>query len=212
MNKIQTCLTGKSFILGSDECGWGCIFGSLIVCGVRAPKNWSMAGLNDSKKLTPAKRESLRAFLLQDNFINYHIAERTAQQIDQMGPYPALKDAFVEVFKALYNDDCLIITDGNMTFNNLGVDYMDKYSEPKADGKYPAVMAASILGKTYRDEMMVKISPQYPLYNISANKGYPNPIHLAAVKKYGYSDLHRKSYEPIKSMVKNNSQLLLPIK
>ena len=171
-----------------------------------------MPGLNDSKKLTPAKRDSLRADLLQEPNINFYIAERSNQQIDQMGCYVALKDAYVEVFKALYTEECQIIIDGNLKFDHLGVDHMDKLSVIKADSKYPTVMAASILGKTYRDAEMVKLHQEFPEYDWASNKGYVNAIHTAAIHKYGPCKYHRYSYEPVKSFVKNNSQLSLSIK
>ena len=145
------------YIVGVDECGYGSLCSSLVVCGVRTPKDWSLLGLNDSKKLSAKKREAMRAILLKlisEKEISFHIAERSHTIIDKFGVYPVLKEAFVECFHKLYTPNCLIIADGNIKFDNLGADDYDIHSEPKADGTYPAVMAASILGKTYRDEKM----------------------------------------------------------
>ena len=158
MLSVVNLLANKLFIVGADECGWGAVAGPLVVCGVKAPKDWSIPGLNDSKKFKVAEnREAMcyKLFKLIDNgIITCHIAERTNDIIDKNGPYPTLKDCYVEIFHTLYCKDSLIIADGNMKFDGLGVDHYDKVSEPKADGKYPAVMAASIIGKTYRDHLM----------------------------------------------------------
>lgn len=200
---VDSLLIGKTHIIGADECGYGSIAGPLVVCGVRAPKDWTMAGLNDSKKLTPKKREALRAKLLQDKVITYHIAERDSVTIDKFGVYPVLKECYVEIFHKLYQPDSLIIVDGNLKFDNLGVDAYTKYSEPKADGTYPIVGAASILGKTYHDEQMQLLHEKFPQYGWNENMGYPGKTgetHKTALIKYGPCLYHRYSYDPVKSM------------
>src|SRR5208283_3088266 len=106
---VENLLIGKTHIIGADECGYGSIAGPLVVCGVRAPKDWTMEGLNDSKKLTPKRREALRAKLLQDKVITYHIAERDSVTVDKFGVYPVLKECYVEIFHKLYQPDSLII-------------------------------------------------------------------------------------------------------
>jgi ribonuclease HII len=201
---LPRLLADKTYILGSDECGYGALCSSLVVCGVRAPKDWELEGLNDSKKLSPKRREVMREKLLKladSNVINYHIAERPNTTIDQFGVAMVLKDAYVEVFKKLYQDDCLIITDGTLKFDNLGIDDFDKVSLIKADGMIPQVMAASILGKTYRDANMRELHKQYPQYDWEHNMGYPNPFHLQAIKQYGPCPLHRMSYAPMRKMI-----------
>ncbi len=200
---IADLLIDKTHIIGADECGYGAIACSLVVCGVRAPKDWALDGLNDSKKLSAKKREAMRQKLLkliEDNVITYHIAERDNITIDKFGVYPVLKECYVEIFHKLWVPKSLIIIDGNLKFDNLGVDDYDLYSEPKADGTYPAVMAASILGKTYRDEKMISLHNSYPKYGWDSNKGYPGKKHTEAILEYGPSPLHRYSYEPIKSL------------
>lgn len=189
----------KPIIVGCDECGYGSWAGALFVGGVRAPKDWSFAGLNDSKKLTPKKREALREPLLKlasDNVIAYHLAERSNIEIDKVGVAKALKDAYIEVFDALYQQDCLIICDGNLKFD---VSY-DWVSVVKADNKYATVMAASILAKTYHDEKMKLLHKDYPQYGWDHNVGYHSSDHVEALNKYGPSPLHRMSYAPMKNM------------
>lgn len=200
---VLNILGSKVHIVGCDEVGYGCLAGPLVVVGVRAPKNWQIPGLNDSKKLSAKKREALRAQLLksiENKDIAWHLAERSNTEIDKSGVAYALKSAYVECFKALYQEDSLIISDGILKFDNLGVDDYDKVSVVKADAKFSAVMAASILAKTYRDEKMKALHQLHPIYNWESNVGYPAKDHLEAIEKHGPCPLHRYSYAPMKNM------------
>ena len=194
----------KPFIVGCDEVGYGALSGPLVVVGVRAPKDWKLEGLNDSKKLSAKKREALLLPLMKavkNGAISYHLATRTNAEIDKVGVAVALKDAYVECFHALYQSDCLIISDGILKFDNLGVDAYDKISVIKADTKYPTVMAASIIAKTSRDHDMHVLHNKYPMYGWDSNVGYSSKDHLAAIEKYGPCPLHRQSYAPMKNML-----------
>jgi ribonuclease HII len=196
----------KPIIIGCDEVGYGCLAGPLVVVGVRAPKDWSLTGLNDSKKLSAKKRETLRgelSKLIEDKTIAWHLAERSSFEIDKEGVAVALKSAYVECFKALYEKNCLIINDGILKFDNLGVDDYDKVSVIKADTKFPAVMAASILAKTYRDEKMHIFHELHPQYGWDSNVGYGSSDHLKAISEHGPCPLHRFSYAPMKNMKSN---------
>lgn len=193
----------KPFIVGCDEVGYGCLAGSLVVVGVRAPKDWALAGLDDSKKLSAKKREAMLLPLMklvQSKDISYHLAERSSQEIDKVGVAVALKDAYVECFKALYEKESLIISDGILKFDGLGVDDYDKISVIKADTKFPTVMAASIIAKVYRDDKMHILHNTYPNYGWDSNVGYSSKYHLAAIEKHGPCPLHRFSYAPMKNM------------
>lgn len=192
----------KPFIIGCDEVGYGPIAGPLVVVGVKAPKDWTLPGLNDSKKLTPKKREKMFGPIMQrvkEQQISYHLVERSNVQIDKEGIWPVLKGAYVEIFHTLYSEDSLIIIDGNLKFDKLGVDAYDKVSLVKADGKIPAVMAASVIAKVWRDDKMHTLHHQYPVYGWNSNVGYPAKAHLDGIRKYGYTPLHRMSYK-VKSL------------
>jgi len=198
--ELKSLLDKKTSIVGCDEVGYGSIAGPLVVCGVRAPKGWTLAGLNDSKKLTENRRNVMRdqlMKLIEAGTIKFHLAERTNAEIDKVGVGVALKDCYVENFKALYTDESLLICDGNLKFDNLGVDDYDKVSLVKADTLVPSVMAASILAKTYRDKKMREYHLKYPQYDWINNVGYygADGQHIAGIAKHGYSPLHRLSYK-----------------
>ena len=186
----------KGFHLGVDEVGNGALAGPVVVGAVRAPKDWSLEGLNDSKKLSEKKRDAMRLKLLElieKGVISYHLAERSNIEIDKLGIVGALNAAYVESFHKLYQPDTLIIMDGIFKFDNLGVDAYDKTWLIKADSKIPAVMAASILAKTYRDGLMKQYHLQYPVYGWDTNVGYGGKAHLNGIKEHGPCPLHRLS-------------------
>jgi ribonuclease HII len=203
-SELSNLLISKSHIVGADECGYGSLAGPLVVCAVRAPKDWAIPGLKDSKQLSPKRREIMRgelSKLIENGTIAWHLAERSNVQIDKYGVAVALKDAYVECFHALYQPDALIISDGILKFDGLGVDGYDKVSIIKADTKIPSVMAASILAKTYRDEKMKNLHPLHPMYGWDHNVGYAAKDHLEALQKHGACALHRFSYAPMKNMI-----------
>jgi ribonuclease HII len=200
--ELNTRLIDKSHIVGVDEVGYGSLSGALVVCGVRAPKDWSLDGLNDSKKLSAKKREIMSAKLeklIAEEQIAWALVEKSNITIDQLGIAVVLKEAYVEVFHRLYQPESLIISDGILKFDNLGVDAYDKLSLIKADGKIPAVMAASILAKVYRDSKMKLLHKSYPNYQWNKNMGYGSKVHLEAIAEYGPSPLHRMSYAPMRN-------------
>lgn len=193
----------KSFVIGADECGYGSLAGMVVVCAVRASKDWTLEGLNDSKKLSEKKRDAMRQKLLalaREDKIKFAVASRSNVEIDSLGIALALKECYAEVFIELYDEDSLLIADGNLKFDNLTSRGYTVKSLVKADTYVPTVMAASILGKTHRDAIMYKLHEQHPEYDWLNNVGYGSAKHLAAIKQYGPSSLHRMSYAPMKNI------------
>lgn len=189
-------------IIGADECGYGCWAGPVYVCAVKAPPDWTLPGLNDSKALSPKKRLILRDKLILDTNISYHIAQRSAPEIDNLNIAVALKQCYIECFITLdTNKNCEIIVDGILKFKDLGVDDYNIKSLIKADTLIPAVMAASIIGKVCRDEYMKKLHQQYPMYDWANNAGYGVKSHVQGLQTHGVSPHHRKSYKPIKKLL-----------
>jgi ribonuclease HII len=198
-----------SFIIGCDECGYGALAGMLVVCGVRAHQDWFMEGLKDSKKFKTNKSKtaheqrkelSSQLFKLSENgIISFHIAERSNTQIDNLGVATALKDAYVEVFQSLYCNKDQVIADGTLKFNSYNLNF-NVESVIKADDKFNTVKAASIIAKSFRDQIMFDLHDKYLVYDWQNNSGYGSSVHLDALKEYGPCELHRLSYEPMKSM------------
>ena len=202
MYEIQN--SNMNYIMGCDECGYGPLAGPLVVCGVKTPKNWDLVGLNDSKKLSEKKRKIVGdklSKLIDEQAISFHIAERSNVEIDKVGVAVALKSAYIEVFHALgQHQPISIIVDGILKFDSPCLDVYTITTEVKADAKFPSVMAASIIAKNYRDGLMKKLHLLYPQYGWEGNVGYGSADHIAAIRKYGLSELHRRTYK-VKSLI-----------
>lgn len=178
-------------IIGADEVGYGSWAGPLVVCAVKAPVGWSLDGLDDSKKLSAKKRGEALLSLMKETVIQFSIVEKSNELIDQKGLGVCLKEAYVEVITELLGPEDQAIIDGTVKLS-LGSQVT---SLIKADQKIPAVMAASIIAKEYRDDLMHKLHIKHPEYNWLKNVGYGTADHKAAIKKHGMSELHRHSYK-----------------
>lgn len=175
---------------GCDEAGRGCLAGSVYAAAVILPVGYNNPGLNDSKKLTAAKRQQLRLEIERDA-VAWAVGVVTPEEIDEIN---ILRASFLAMHRAL---DQLkvrpeaIIVDGNRftPYNNIPYATI-----VKGDGKYQAIAAASILAKTYRDDYMDELAEEYPQYDWKGNKGYPTKKHRAAIREFGITPYHRKSY------------------
>lgn len=177
-------------ICGIDEAGRGALAGELVIaaCVLGA----EISGLNDSKKLTPKKRENLFSEICKNS--NYLIIYFNAKLIDSLGLSECLRKALL-VFKNRFKD-YEIIFDGNL---NYGVNIKTLI---KADAKIKAVSAASILAKVSRDRQMVLFDQIYPHYGFKKHKGYGTKEHLSALAKFGDCEITRKSFK-VKTLQKN---------
>ena len=183
-------------IVGADEAGTGAWCGPLTACAVIAPRGWGLPGLNDSKQLTFKARWELRERLLADPDIRFYLGWRTSTEIDASRLGKALKAAYAEILGDALAEapDAEVIVDG--TIRVPGIVHR---SEPKADAKYPAVMAASILAKTSRDHWMIyEAHRRFPVYGWDSNMGYHAHDHVAGLDIHGPCELHRFSYAPIR--------------
>ncbi len=193
----------SKYVIGADEVGYGALCGPVVVGAVIAPHDWSIPGLNDSKKLTDKQRrvmdEKLRT-LAKYKIIQFSIALEDNKNIDTYGVSKCLKKCYGnsigEVFKTsnLTIEDVDVIVDGNLKLSDVLGD-LNYTSVVKADTTVPSVMAASILAKVFRDDIMVALAPDFPEYEWESNKGYGSQVHIDAIKKIGYSEYHRKSYK-----------------
>lgn len=175
---------------GCDEAGRGCLAGSVYAAAVILPDGYNNPALNDSKKLTDAKRKQLRTEIERDA-VAWAVGIVTAEEIDKIN---ILRASFLAMHRAL---DLLkvrpeaIIVDGNRFVPYQNLPYA---TIVKGDGKYQAIAAASILAKTYRDDYMDALAEEYPYYDWKKNKGYPTKAHREGIRLHGISPYHRKSY------------------
>ena len=177
---------------GCDEAGRGCLAGPVVAAAVVFPKDYWNDAINDSKQLSEKQRVKLRDEIIRDA-VSYGIGMCDNQEIDNINILQASLLAMHRALDALTVRPELIIIDGNK--------WKDYHQTPfqtvvKGDAKFLSIAAASILAKTYRDEWMVKVAAEYPLYNWEKNKGYPTKDHRLAIIEHGVCPLHRLSYEP----------------
>lgn len=178
-------------LCGIDEAGRGPIAGDLVMAGCIL--NSYIAGLDDSKKLSEKKREALYEIIVKNS--SYHIVKFSPKEIDEDGISICLKRGLLEIMRALACKEYLF--DGNSAFGVGGIKTMIK-----ADGKIPEVSAASILAKVTHDRDIFELAKRYPEYELQRHKGYGTALHVEMIKKYGYSEIHRKSYK-IKALAPN---------
>lgn len=192
------------YIIGVDECGTGAWAGPIIIGGVRAPINWTMPGLKDSKKLTRETRAELTQQLHQQRdqgIIDFTTSMSPNDEIDELGLGVVAKMCYTTAISRLYKDTDQVILDGNLNPKHLlkyglNINMENMKSVVKADDKYSVVMAASIIAKYWRDDVMINLHHQLePQYGWDQSVGYITKQHINNVKKYGLSTLHRTSYK-----------------
>jgi ribonuclease HII len=171
-------------LCGIDEAGRGPLAGPLVMAGVILHN--TIAGLNDSKKLSETKREMLFDLIIKSSL--HKIVRFSADEIDTHGLSACLKKGLEIILDTLDADDYLF--DGNSKFGVSGLRTL-----VKADALIPEVSAASILAKVTRDREMVQLDALYPHYKFAEHKGYGTASHVQAIREYGYCDIHRKSFK-----------------
>ena len=175
---------------GCDEAGRGCLAGSVYAAAVIFPEDYQNAELNDSKQLTDKRRKQLRE-IIEHDAIAWAIGVVTPDEIDKMNILNASILAMHRALDQLKVRPEAIIVDGNRfkPYQNL-----PHTTIVKGDGKYLSIAAASILAKTYRDDYMDQLAQTYPQYDWPSNKGYPTKKHREAIRKYGITPFHRKTF------------------
>ena len=185
------CPEDGSIVVGLDEVGRGAVAGPLAVGAVVLQPDRRVDGLNDSKQLTPEKREVVAASV-KENALAWTVCYVEPQDIDHFGMSTSLRKAFsgalaqVEA-KGIIAD--VVLIDGNP----LGIDPRER-NVIKGDSQSAAIAAASVVAKVERDALMTQLSSTYPLYGFSANKGYAAPDHIEAIRAYGTSPVHRSTF------------------
>lgn len=175
---------------GCDEAGRGCLAGAVYAAAVILPKDFQNELLNDSKKLTEKQRYQLREVIERDA-LAWAVGVVTPEEIDKIN---ILNASFLAMHRAVDQLNIRpqhLLIDGNRFNPYPSVPHT---TVVKGDGKYLSIAAASILAKTYRDDYMLCLAEEYPMYDWKGNKGYPTKKHRAAIAQYGTSPYHRMSF------------------
>ena len=181
---------GKHYIVGLDEAGRGPMAGPLVVGAVIFPRNYYDERINDSKKLTEKKREELYRIIIE-NALAYQIEIIDVEDVDRLNVYQASKKGMLDAIEHI----------------SIRPDYALTDAMPLGDGLSLSIGAASILAKVTRDRIMQDYAKIYPEYGFDKHKGYPTKQHKEALKKYGVTPIHRRSFQPVIEVL--NQQLSL---
>ena len=176
---------------GCYEAGRGCLAGAVYAAAVILPPDFHNEDLNDSKQLSEKKRYALRP-LIEKEAVAWAVGVVTPEEIDKIN---ILKASFLAMHRAIeqlkVKPEHLLI-DGNRFTPYEGIPHT---TVVKGDGKYLSIAAASILAKTYRDDYMDRLAEEFPQYSWKENKGYPTKAHREAIRQYGITPYHRKSFQ-----------------
>jgi ribonuclease HII len=183
---------GYSKILGIDEAGRGPLAGPLVVAGVILPEDFYNDEINDSKQLSDKKRRELYQVIM-DNAIEVKVNIVDVETIDRLNILRATKEGMEEIVKLVGNNCDAVFVDA------VKLDGVDKpvLSLIKGDALSVSIAAASIIAKVTRDDIMLELDKEYPMYDFKKNKGYGTKNHLLALDRYGVTKHHRMSYAPV---------------
>jgi ribonuclease HII len=194
---LKSSFTSDLIEAGCDEVGRGCLAGPVVAAAVILPKRFRSRKLNDSKQLNKEERLEAREIILK-NALGWAVAEVDHLEIDQINILNASFKAMHLALDQLTLRPQFLLIDGNRFKPYLELPFECII---KGDGHYLAIAAASILAKTYRDELMEKLSQQYPGYGWHTNVGYPTEEHREGIKALGITPYHRKSFQLLPSQL-----------
>ncbi len=186
---------GYNLVAGLDEAGRGPLAGPVVAAAVILPKGLFIEGINDSKKISKTKRENIYN-IIQKEAIGVGIGVVDNETIDKINILNATKLAMTQAIKKLLQSPEFLLIDA-LELPNIAIDQKPLI---QGDSKSISIAAASIIAKVFRDKAMVEYSNLYPDYNFDVHKGYGTAKHYEAIRKYGITPIHRKTF--LKSMVK----------
>lgn len=194
---LKSSYTTDKIEAGCDEVGRGCLAGPVVAAAVILPKTYTHETLNDSKQLNREERLQLTEEIKQDA-ISWAIAEVSNVEIDKSNILKASFRAMHLALDKLNMKPDLLLIDGNrfQPYGELKFECIIK-----GDGKFLSIAAASVLAKTYRDELMMKLSEQYPGYSWETNVGYPTEEHRDGIRNLGITPFHRRSFQLLPSQL-----------
>jgi len=195
-----------AFVIGIDEVGYGAWAGPVVVCAAVAPAQWSHPEVKDSKLVSPVNREALTRNLLIPPIIPFHcILSYSNTEIDERGVGKARDSLALRAARRCLEKypGSIVAMDGNVRPAGMP----DKFvCMPKADNLVPAVSAASIIAKVYRDELMRVLALEFPGYDFEHNVGYRSDKHVDGLNTLGVSAVHRQSYSNIRQLLDRESK------
>tara|TARA_S200000501_G_scaffold378757_1_gene443410 strand:+ start:19052 stop:19627 length:576 start_codon:yes stop_codon:yes gene_type:complete len=190
---LKSCYQSKVLEVGCDEVGRGCIAGPVVAASVIFPNNYSNESIKDSKTISPKKRILIEKEI-KSSAIAWSVSEIDSKRIDRENILNASISAMHAALDNLRIIPKYIIVDGNKFKKYKDIEHRCII---KGDSKYLSIAAASIIAKNYRDQLMKKLSEKHNQYDWHKNFGYPTKSHRDAIKKFGITDLHRKSFKLI---------------
>ena len=186
---------GINFVAGVDEVGRGPLVGPVVACAVILPKDFTLDGLTDSKKLSEKKREEF-CEIIKKECLAYGVGIIDNNMIDKVNIYEATKLAMIDAINNLSIKAEHILIDAM----KLDID-IPSTSIIKGDLKSISISADSVIAKVERDKMLYELDEKYPYYNFKKNKGYPTKEHVEAINKHGIIKEHRKTYGPVANYI-----------
>lgn len=190
MNALFSSFTETLIEAGCDEAGRGCLSGPVVAAAVILPKNFKHDWLTDSKQLSESKRKLLKP-IIEREAIAFGVATVSESEIDEINILNASFLAMHRAVDQLIVRPELLLIDGNRFKPYLEIPHECII---KGDSKYLSIAAASILAKTYRDELMEQLHDEFPQYDWKGNKGYPTKKHRQAIREFGSCNYHRKTF------------------
>jgi ribonuclease HII len=190
-------------VAGVDEVGRGPLCGAVVTAAVILDPSRPILGLNDSKKLSEARREALYDEICE-KALSWHVARAEVEEIDELNILHATMLAMQRAVEGLHIQPKLAMIDGNRC-PKLS---MRAEAVVQGDSKVPAIAAASILAKVSRDREMAAFELIYPGYGIGGHKGYPTPVHLEALTRLGPTPIHRRSFAPVRLAYEARANLI----
>lgn len=188
---------GHNLIAGVDEAGRGSLVGPMTVAAVILPKNLYLPKLNDSKKISAHIRENLYEQIISAA-ISYSVVQVSAEEIDELNIYQATLEGMRRAVQNLEKPPDFILTDA------MKLNLENSRSIIHGDALSASIAAASIIAKVTRDRLTDEWHKTFPQYGFNHNRGYGTKTHIEAIKKFGFTPLHRKSFNPVKSMLGGN--------
>ncbi|WP_299135883.1 ribonuclease HII [uncultured Tenacibaculum sp.] len=190
--------SGFSLEVGTDEAGRGCLSGPVVAAAVILPPNFNHDLLNDSKQLSEKKRYELRPYI-EKEALAFGVSFIYQDEVDEINVLQASITGMHRSIEQLSIEPEFIIVDGNKFKQYKEIPHETII---KGDAKYMSIAAASVLAKTYRDDYMEKIHQEFPQYNWKKNKGYPTKEHRNAIREFGATIHHRKSFKLLPEQLK----------